>query len=112
MNAHPAAGSQVSVVQALLSLHTMAVCVHVLAVHPSMVQALLPLHDAGTVGVCTHPEAGLHASVVQISLSSQLIAVWTQPAAGLQESTVQALLSLHCASDVHDLQTPSVGSQD
>jgi len=86
--------------------------VHALAVHPSMVQALLSLHDAGTVGVCTHPVAVLHVSVVQMSLSSQLIAVCTQPVAGLHASTVQALLSLHCASDVQDLQAPFVGSQD
>jgi hypothetical protein len=65
----------VSVEHMLLSLQTMAVCVHALAVHPSVVQALPSLHCAGTVGVCTHPVAGLHVSVVQMLLSSQLIGV-------------------------------------
>jgi len=59
----------------LLSLQTMAVCVHALAVHPSVVQALPSLHDTGTVGVCMHPAIGPQVSAVQMLLSSQLIGV-------------------------------------
>jgi hypothetical protein len=40
-----------------------------------MVQMSLSLHDAGTVGVCTHPVTVSHVSMVQMLLSSQLIAV-------------------------------------
>jgi hypothetical protein len=122
------------VVQALLSLQVIVTWVHALFEHPSVVQASLSLHDAGTVAACTHPVAELHESVVQMLLSLQLLGVKTQPVAGLQVSVVQALLSLqtigvwtqllathasvvqtllslHCASVVHDLQAPSSGSQ-
>jgi hypothetical protein len=85
-------------VHALLSLHVIATWVHALAVQPSVVQELLSLHDAGTVGVCTHPVAVLHVSVVQILLSSQLgAAPPTQTPPEHVSLVVQALLSLHDA---------------
>jgi hypothetical protein len=75
-------------------LQVIVTCVQALSEHPSVVQALLSLHEVGTVAVCAHPVAGLHVSVVQILLSSQLTGVNTQPVVGLQMSAVQALLSL------------------
>jgi hypothetical protein len=71
VNTQPVAVLQVSVVHALLSLQTIATCVQALAVQPSVVQASLSLHDAGTVAVCTHPIAGSHVSAVQMLLSLQ-----------------------------------------
>jgi hypothetical protein len=69
----PVAGLQVSVVQALLSLQVIVTWVHALFEHPSVVQALLSLHDAGIVAVFEHVwVVKLHTSVVQILLSLQL----------------------------------------
>src|SRR6266516_1771115 len=69
VNTHPIAGSQVSAVQALLSLHGgFGVKTHPIAgSHVSVVHALLSLH--GGLGVKTHPIYGLHASVVHALLS-------------------------------------------
>ena len=60
--------------------------------HVSVVHALLSLH--GGLAVKTQPEAGSQLSVVQAFWSSHVIGANTQPVAGLQLSAVQALLSL------------------
>src|SRR3990172_6348941 len=85
---HPVAGSQASVVQALLSLQT--------------------------IGVNTHPLAALQVSVVHALLSLQTIAVLIQaPVVGLQISMVQASLSLQrvAASEHGPGHCPVAGSQ-
>ena len=95
-----------------LSSQLIVVCVQALAEQPSVVQTVLSLHEAGTVAVCTHPVAGTHESVVQMSLSSQLIGVNTQ-LPPTHASVVQALLSSQItpAQGSSTTQLPVAGSQ-
>src|SRR5437867_235821 len=92
VNTHPVAGSQVSVVQVLLSLQVMGVNTHPVAgLQVSVVHALLSLQ---VMGVKTHPVAGLQVSVVHALLSLQVIGVLEQtPVAWSHTSVVHALLS-------------------
>ena len=75
-NTHPVAGLHVSLVQGLLSLHTVAV--------PGW--QLPPPHVSPVV-------QGLPSSQAFVLLAN------THPVAGLQESSVQPLLSLHTIPD-------------
>jgi hypothetical protein len=102
----PVAVLQLSVVQRLLSLQTRAGCVHAFVVQPSVVQASLSLHDAGTVAVCVHAFA-VHPSVVQMSLSlhdTGTVGVCAQKPV-VQASVVQILLSSQSAATVQ-IQRP------
>src|SRR6266571_2947287 len=104
VNTHPVAGSQVSVVQALLSLQVMGVNTHPVAgSQVSVVQALLSLQ---VMGVNTHPVAGTQVSVVHALLSLQVMGVNTHPVAGLQVSLVQALLSLQVIGVLEQTPVP------
>jgi hypothetical protein len=120
VNTHPLTGLQLSVVQRLLSLHTIAAPGRqVPPPHVSPEVHAFPSSQALVLLVNTHPMTGLHESVVQgfASLqttavpvhapplhtspvvqalpSSQAIALFvkTQPVAGLHESVVHALPS-------------------
>jgi hypothetical protein len=67
----PDVESQTSVVHALPSLHTFAICWHPVAVHLSLVHALLS-SQAALLGAFTQfPFIGLHESTVQAMLSLQ-----------------------------------------
>ena len=91
----PVAGSQVSVVQTLLSLQFLGVKLHTPAVatQVSVVQELLSLQEGLQTIVKGHPYIGLHV-LGGSQASQQKIGVYTHPVAGLQVSLVQALLSL------------------
>jgi hypothetical protein len=99
----PVAGTQMSVVQTLLSLHAVGtligVCEQPLAAEQaSMVQALL---SSQLTGVVVQPDAGLQLSFVHEAAVVAVTGVKTHwPVAGLQASVVQALLSLHCVVPV------------
>ena len=118
----PDAGSQLSFVQTLPSLHTGAAPpTHLLLAHVSLVVQALPSPHASVLAVKMQPAIGSHVSVVQGLLSLQVTAVgpvhtllahtslvvqalpseqtdvlaaFTQPVAELQESSVHTLLSL------------------
>jgi hypothetical protein len=96
----PLAASQPSVVQGLLSLHTLAVpALHALAAQTSpWVQALPSLHGALLATLAQAPLRGSQLSLVQGLASSQLLALPALHALPAQKSLrVQALPSLHAA---------------
>ncbi len=93
----PVGASQLSVVQALLSLHVFAVPPQTPKVQASaVVQARPSLHEVPSAKLLnTHaPVLGLQASLVQVLLSVQTLAVPVQVPAWQLSPLVQALLSL------------------
>jgi hypothetical protein len=116
VNAHPVSGSQVSVVQALPSLQTVAVPGWQLP-PPQMspVVHTLPSSQAFVLPANTHPVAGLHESSVHGLLSSHTVAVpgWQLPpehvSPVVQESpSLQAAVLLVNAHPVARLHVSSV----
>ena len=121
VNTQPVASVHVSVVQGLLSLHTMPTPAHTPPLQTSPEVQAFASSQASVLLVKTHPLAGLHVSVVHTLLSLQTTAepalhvpppqvspvvhafpssqafvllMKAQPDAGLHVSVVQTLLSL------------------
>jgi hypothetical protein len=68
---HPVDGSQLSSVQGLLSLHTIAVPAQAPPAQVSLAVQALPSSQDAVLFVYTHPVAGLHVSSVHGLLSLQ-----------------------------------------
>src|SRR3990172_8078421 len=108
VNTQPVAGSQVSVVQGMLSLQTIPVPAHTPAVHTSPeVQALSSLHGAVLL-VNTQPVAVSQVSSVQGLLSLQVIPVPAHTPAVHTSPEVQAIPSLHTVPAVTLVNTQPV----
>jgi len=109
LKTHPVAGLQLSLVQALSSLHT-TVAPPWQVPPPQLspeVQAF-PSSQGAVLSVKTQPVAGSQVSVVQAFPSSQaaVLSVKTQPVAGSQVSVVQAFESSHARAGP-PTQTPA-----
>ena len=75
VNTQPVTGLQLSVVQGLLSLHTIAPPLHTPPPQVSPDVQALPSSHAKVLSVNTHPVAGSQLSVVQTLASSQTTGV-------------------------------------
>ena len=111
VNTQPVAIVQVSVVQGLLSLHTMPTPAHTPPLQTSPDVQAFASSQANVLLVKTHPLAGLHVSVVQTLLSLQTTAAPAKQAPPPQVSpVVQAFPSSQ--ADVLFVKTqPVTGSQ-
>lgn len=112
INWQPLAASQLSDVQALLSLHTTALpAAHLPSAHASPLVQTVPSSQGKSLLLLTHPLVGSQESLVQALLSLQF---FSDPAAQLpplhKSPIVHTLLSLHTAALLGKTQ-PLTGSQ-